>query len=132
MKEENELNLSNEALLGSSTTMNLSYKQFEFLKDVCTLIQHVANKGWKVTGGELDRTIEQQKIYFESGKSKTMESLHLDRLAIDLNFFNPEGELTYKKKDLQWIGDFWESLSPQNEWGGNWEFTDTPHFQRNK
>ena len=113
--------------------MSLSDQQFAFMKDVCLLLQFVINKGWKVTGGELDRTVEQQKLYVESGKSKTMQSLHLDRLAIDLNFFSPEGNLTYKKEELQFIGDFWESLSPQNEWGGNWtSFIDTPHFQRNK
>jgi len=82
-------------------------------------------------GGELFRTKEQQKIYLDSGKSKTINSKHLLNLAIDLNFFNLEGELTYKKKDLQWIGDFWESLNDKNEWGGNWKFLDTPHFQRN-
>lgn len=112
--------------------MSLSDKQFEFLKDVATLIVHVTNKGWKVTGGELQRTEEQQKIYVEEGKSKTMDSLHLKKLAIDLNFFHPEYGLVYEREALQWIGDFWGSLSEFNEWGGNWEFTDTPHFQRNE
>ena len=111
--------------------MSSSDKQFEFIKDVALLILHVSNKGWKVTGGELFRTPEQQKIYLDSGKSKTMNSKHLQKLAIDLNFFKPNGDLTYNKEELQWIGDFWESLSDKNKWGGNWEsFVDTPHFPR--
>lgn len=113
--------------------MNLSDQQFEFLKDVVELLDFVISQGWKVTGGELQRTKEQQEIYVNEGKSKTMNSLHLDKLAIDLNFFTPDGELTYNKDDLQWIGDYWENLNDLNEWGGNWEsFLDTPHFQRNK
>lgn len=112
--------------------MSLSNTQFEFIQDVALLIQFIAARGWKVTGGELHRTLDQQKIYVDEGKSTTMKSKHLNRLAIDLNFFKPNGELTYKKDDVQWIGNFWESLRPENEWGGNWEdFVDTPHFQRN-
>lgn len=41
------------------------------------------------------------------GKSKTMKSNHLGRLAIDFNFFI-NGELTYDKEKLQPPGDFWE------------------------
>ena len=40
-----------------------------------------------MTGGELARTPEQQAIYFKTGRSKTMNSIHLKRCAIDLNFF---------------------------------------------
>jgi len=67
-----------------------------------------------------------------------MNSYHLKRLAIDLNFFKPveeNGQLTYKltyeQKDLEEFGKYWESLSPQNRWGGHFKnFKDTPHFER--
>ena len=113
--------------------MALSDKQWDFLKDVAMLIYYIESQGWKATGGELWRPQVMQDYYLEEGKSTVRYSNHQDRLAIDLNFFNPDGDLTYDKDELQMFGDFWESLHPDNEWGGNWKtFLDCPHFQRNK
>jgi peptidoglycan L-alanyl-D-glutamate endopeptidase CwlK len=111
--------------------MTLSEEQAAFLLDACKLIQYATQFGWRVTGGELARTPEQQKIYYDTGKSKTMQSNHLRRLAIDLNFLK-DGQPVYDKAALQPIGDYWEGLNNQNRWGGNFvSFTDTPHFERN-
>ncbi len=108
----------------------LREEQSAFLLDVCKLIQFAFEQGIELTGGELFRTLEQQKIYYNTGKSKTMHSKHLMRLAIDFNFFK-DGELTYKKEDIQPIGEYWESLHPLNSWGGNGvKFVDMPHFSR--
>ena len=105
-------------------------EQHEFLKDVAKLIYFADQQGIVLTGGELFRTKEQQSIYVNTGKSKTMHSKHMERLAIDLNFFI-KGVLTYEKKDVQVLGDYWESLNNKNRWGGNWEnFVDVPHFER--
>lgn len=105
-------------------------EQSSFLYDVAQLILYCRRLGFTITGGELWRTPEQQKIYVEAGRSKTFNSYHLKRLAIDLNFFK-DGALVQTKADLQPIGDFWESLSPSNSWGGNWNsFKDLPHFER--
>lgn len=110
--------------------MSLSEQQAIFLKHACKLIEHATSLGFMVTGGELYRTAEQQQIYVKTGRSKTMESYHLRRLAIDLNFFK-DGQLIYDKKVLQPLGDFWESLDTKNSWGGNWNsFKDIPHFER--
>jgi hypothetical protein len=103
-------------------------KQWEFLKDISALIHFIAENGLTATGGELWRTKEQQSIYVKKGLSKTMNSLHLTRLAIDLNFFDTQGNLI---ECPQMVGDYWETLSPENEWGGNWSFKDYGHFQRN-
>lgn len=111
--------------------MTLSEEQAAFLLDVCKLVQFATSQGWRVTGGELWRTPEQQEIYFKTGKSKTMQSNHLRRLAIDLNFLK-DGQPVYDKAALQKLGDYWESLNKQNRWGGSWvSFPDTPHFERN-
>lgn len=75
------------------------------------------------------RTREQQQIYLETGRTKTKNSYHLKRLAVDLNFFR-EGQVTMGKEDLQGLGDYWEELSEQNRWGGNWSFYDGGHFER--
>jgi hypothetical protein len=70
--------------------MSLSTEQAAFLLDMCKLIQYATDQGFKVTGGELSRTPEQQAIYVKTGRSKTMNSIHLKRCAIDLNFSKTE------------------------------------------
>ena len=111
--------------------MSLSEEQAEFLLDACKLIEYATQRGWTVTGGELFRTKEQQEIYFKQGKSKTMQSNHLRRLAIDLNFLR-SGQPVWDKVALAEIGAFWESLDPKNRWGGNFKsLPDVPHFERN-
>ncbi len=110
--------------------MSLVNEQFEFLKDVCKLIDFAISKGFVITGGELQRPEAMQVIYVKEGKSKTMASYHLKKTAIDLNFFL-NGELTYDKAVLAPVGAYWESLNPKNRWGGNFKtLVDTPHFER--
>lgn len=111
-------------------TMRLRQEQSAFLLNVCKLIQFATEQGLELTGGELYRTLEQQKIYFDTGKSKTMNSNHLKRLAIDLWIFR-DGKLIQDKETLQPLGDYWENLHPKNRWGGNFKFVDMPHFERN-
>jgi hypothetical protein len=110
--------------------MTLREEQAAFLLDITRLIQFATKAGFMVTGGELYRTPEQQQIYIKTGRSKTMNSNHLNRCAIDLNFFI-NGNLTYDRNILRPIGQYWESLNPKNSWGGNWKsFKDVPHFER--
>ena len=111
--------------------MSLRNQQSEFAKDVIKLLQFIFDNGFEITFGETLRTEYQQKEYVRTGKSHTMKSNHLRKLAIDLNFFK-NGELTYDKSELQFIGDYWESLNEFNRWGGNFKgFVDSPHFERN-
>ena len=110
--------------------MALVNEQFKFMLDVAKLIQFCESEGIVVTGGELHRTPEQQQIYVSTGRSKTMLSNHLKRLAIDLNFFI-DGVLCYDVKSLSKVGTYWESLSPQNSAGMFWKsFVDVPHLER--
>lgn len=111
--------------------MSLSQEQAAFLLDVCRLIQCATDAGFMVTGGELYRTPEQQAIYVKTGRSKTLNSNHLKRCAIDLNFFK-DGQIIWDKQTLAPLGKFWESLNPKNRWGGNFKsLVDCPHFERN-
>lgn len=104
--------------------------QADFLLDVTRLINKATELGFQVTAGELYRTPEQQEIYVKTGRSRTMNSLHLQRRAVDLNFFL-NGKLTYDKQVLAPLGAYWESLHPLNSWGGNGvKLVDTPHFSR--
>jgi hypothetical protein len=116
--------------------MKLSDHQWQFLQHLADLITFARINGYKLTGGELERTEEMQKIYFKTGASKTMDSQHLKKLAIDLNVFF-RGQLTYDWETVKVLGDFWESLDPLNRWGGDFNqddkkngFIDTPHFER--
>jgi hypothetical protein len=117
--------------------MSLAAEQAAFLLDACELIQYATKRGFQVTGGELTRPVEMQQIYVRTGRSRTMNSPHLRRLALDLNFIL-NGQLCYDYKTLEPIGQYWESLSPKNRWGGNFDrdwnpdtgFKDLPHFER--
>ena len=111
--------------------MSLVKEQAAFLLDVTELIRHATDAGFVVTGGELARTPEQQAIYFKNGRSKTMNSIHLKRCAIDLNFFK-DGKIIWDKSILAPLGQYWESLHVKNRWGGNFSnLVDCPHFERN-
>ena len=111
--------------------MSLIQEQQMFLLDVCELIKFATATGLVVTAGELWRPPEMQKIYVQTGRSKTMKSKHLDRLAVDLNFFKA-GKYIQSYNELVEVGKYWESLNPKNRWGGNFSsFKDLPHFERN-
>lgn len=108
-------------------SLTLRQHQSEFARDVVRLLTYASGKGYEYTLGEAERPIEMQRIHFEAGRSKTMNSMHIKRLAVDVHFFKG-GQLCYPQE----LGDFWEALAPGvNQWGGNWvSFKDAPHFQR--
>jgi len=83
--------------------MSLSQEQAAFLLDMCKLIQHATEQGFMVTGGELARTPEQQALHVKAGRSKTMNSIHLKRCAIDLNFFK-DGRIIWDKGIIAPLG----------------------------
>lgn len=111
-------------------------EQHLFMMDIVRLLQFAWNKGFVTTFGEAFRTQEQQEIYVKTGKSKTLDSYHLKRLALDLNIFK-DGRLA-TKAECDVLGKFWEDLDPKNRWGGNFDrdwtkkdnFLDAPHFER--
>lgn len=117
--------------------MSLRLEQVAFTDDVIRLLAWARNNGYEVTLGEAWRTPEQQKIYVEAGRSKTLKSQHLSRLAVDLNVFK-DGRLCGRDQ-IRPLGEYWERLHPKNRWGGSWRglveagkstFVDTPHFER--
>lgn len=110
--------------------MNLGLEQQAFSRDLVMLMQEALNLGYEIRMGEVQRTEQQQKIYFDTGKSKTMDSMHLKKCAADLFFTKAggDGSIVYPEE----LGVFWESLSKKNRWGGHFKsFKDSPHFERN-
>lgn len=109
--------------------MALSDIQKEFCLDVARLIEFIFETGCACTFGEAYRTKEQAEIYAKQGIG-IKNSLHCERLAIDLNLFSPEGEYLTKTDDYQIFGNYWESLNDNNKWGGR--FNDGNHFERRR
>lgn len=106
--------------------MRLGQHQEAFAKDLQKLLAKAHRLGYGVRIGECQRTDEQQIYYVMTGKSKTLDSMHKKKCAIDLHF-TKDGKIVYPKV----LGDYWASLHFLNIWGGNWKsFKDNPHFQR--
>jgi len=106
--------------------MKLGEHQELFTRDMVKLMIKAFELGYEVRTGEVFRTVEQQKWYIAMGRSKTMNSMHLKKCAVDLHF-TKDGKLIYPCE----LGKYWESLNDQNKAGMFWrKFKDKPHFQR--
>lgn len=111
--------------------MKLSESQQEFTKNIAYLILKAITLEVGLTFGEAYRSEFQQAEYLRTGKSKTMNSNHLRRLAVDFNFFI-DGKLYYDHPKINELGEFWETLHQLNRWGGNFKtLKDSPHFEMN-
>ena len=109
--------------------MTLSEKQQLFAHNVAQLIAYINFMGYKVTLGEAWRTQEQADLYAKQGKGIT-HSLHIKRLAIDLNIFDHVGNLLTKNEDLEIFGKYWERMHPDNRWGGHFKSRcDSDHWE---
>lgn len=97
--------------------MKLSGTQQIFSKKIAELILWVYTlPGYGVTLSEAWRSPETQDIYVRQGKSHTVRSKHLDRLAVDLNLFI-NGKYITNKKYYQIIGEKWQEMG--GVWGGD-------------
>lgn len=105
--------------------MTLSEKQQLFTQLVAQLIAWAGEHGYRLTFGEAYRTPEQAKLNAKNG-SGIANSLHSQRLAVDLNLF-VNGVYQTKTEDYLPLGEYWEALG--GSWGGR--FTSRPdgnHF----
>ena len=98
------------------------------LYEVVFLARLLSEVPFEITDGL--RTIEEQRYYYETGKSRTMKSKHLTGHAVDVvptpvrwdrEAFLPIAEAMFKAADM---------LDTPIVWGGNWRtFKDYPHFE---
>lgn len=125
--------------------------QWLFSESVARLLDHAGLLGYKVTLGETYRSNEQAELNAigASGREALVKliekafpllaakiadnrgngirnSLHCQRLAIDLQLFDAEGRWLTEDYPYSLLADFWESLGPQHRAGIR--FGDTPHF----
>lgn len=114
-------------------TMLLWTKQVLFTKHVMMLLQFLFAQGINVSLGECFRTEIQAEWNAEHHIGIT-HSLHCKRLAVDLIFHDMSGRFLKDKAAYESAGKYWESLHPDNKWGGSFRHGcvgDYGHFQMN-
>lgn len=110
--------------------LTLLEKQQIFAAKAAQLIQEAMRLGYRVTLGEAWRSPQEAERLAALGKGiKT--SLHIQRLAIDLNLFR-DGKWLSRTEHYRPLGEWWERQSEAGidcAWGGR--FTERPdggHF----
>ena len=104
--------------------MTLGEKQRKFTLMVAQLIQWAYDHDFELTFGEAYRTPEQAAANARAGIG-ILNSLHTQRLAIDLNAFKSGRYLT-DSAAYEPLGKYWESIG--GSWGGRFSKPDGNHF----
>lgn len=105
--------------------MTLGEKQRLFMQMLGQFIVWIYQQpGYAVTGGELERSKAQADANAASGAGIS-KSLHLKRLAIDLNLFI-NGVYQTDSDSYKQLGEKWESMG--GSWGGRFSKPDGNHF----
>jgi hypothetical protein len=107
----------------------MSQLQQEFAQAAARLILYAStNLGYGVTLGEAWRTPEQAAWNAAHG-SGIANSLHTQRLAIDLNLFiNGEYQADDSQGAYSALGQWWKSQGAGYCWGGDFASRDLDHF----
>lgn len=104
--------------------------QTNFTQDVGRLIDFAGCNNIGLMFGHAWRSPQEQQRLLRAGKSKTSNSRHLVRLAVDFVVVL-DGKVSWEFEDYKLLGEYWKSLSPDNVWGGDWPtLRDAGHFER--
>lgn len=109
--------------------MSLLEKQQIFSKLLARFLQDLFARGYEVTLGEAWRPQEMADIYASQGRG-SKNSLHIIRLAVDLNIFY-QGRFLTTKEELEIPGKLWKAYTTslaQTCWGGDFKTPDANHF----
>jgi len=90
--------------------MTIGETQRLFVQLISKLIEYAYQQGWAFTFGESFRI---------DGKGHMPNSLHYERLAVDMNLFVNNVYITGDDPVWHLLGDFWKSLHPLCRWGGD-------------
>ena len=106
--------------------MTLGDKQRKFTVLIANLIIWCESNDYQLTFGDAYRSPEQAAINASKGIG-VANSLHTQRLAIDLNLFiggqNQSGTEAYRP-----LGEHWKTLDSEAAWGGDFSKPDGNHF----
>jgi hypothetical protein len=95
--------------------------QARFLRTVAIFIPKATEMGFLLTSGEFWRPPVTAQYYKSIGKGIS-KSLHIDRLAADINAFWKgkylDGMQDWHIPYLEKLGKLWESLDANARWGG--------------
>lgn len=105
---------------------SIRQKQSRFALGVAMLIQKADELGYAVTLGDAYRTPGQAMANALSGAGIS-NSLHCDRLAIDLNLFSGARYITDDEGHRE-LGKWWKELHPDHRWGGDFQKRDFNHY----
>jgi hypothetical protein len=104
----------------------MSALQEEFAQSAAKLIAKAAELGYGVTLGEAWRTPEQAQ-WDADHHIGVAHSLHMDRLAIDLNLFK-DGVFLITPDAYVQLGEWWKTLGPAYKFGGDFTIRDYDHY----
>lgn len=112
--------------------MTLGEQQRLFASLVPRLIDYAVSQGYGVTLGEAWRSPETAALYAREGKG-IANSLHCERLAIDINLFDASG--TYLDGSTEAsaapyieVGTYWKTLHADARYGGDFAKRDLDHY----
>lgn len=98
--------------------MTLGQKQRKFTRMIADLILFAYEQGYELTFGDAFRDPRVHGAVGEKKSYSSANSLHKERLAIDLNLFK-DGRFLSQSEDHRPLGEYWESLG--GSWGGRFE-----------
>jgi hypothetical protein len=108
--------------------MTLRQKQSLFVFLIARLILFANENKLELTFGEAYRSPEEAKRQSKLGKG-IENSLHIKRLAVDLNLFK-DGKYLSSTESHRILGEWWERQHPLCRWGGRWN--DGNHYEVNE
>lgn len=107
--------------------MTLGEKQRLFCSLIGQFIVWCYANGYELTFGEAQRTQQQANANAVSGAGIS-NSLHIIRLAVDLNLFI-KGVYQMNTEAYKPLGEKWKSMHPLARWGGDFQkLPDGNHF----
>ncbi len=109
-----------------TSPLSLGQRQELFMECLSKLLVWLIANGYKIRGGELQRDprIAQMNNVNGTGISN---SLHIDKLAIDLNLFLG-GRALVDSADHAPAGAYWKTLHELCAWGGDFAKPDGNHY----
>ena len=107
------------AFLDPEKKLNIRQKQSLFAYLFAKLILHAYELGYEITLGEAWRS-EAEALRLAKTGAGAKKSLHIERMAADINLFRGGIWLT-RSDDHKALGAYWKSLHPLCRWGGDFK-----------